>query len=128
MRMQILLAVALPALLLVPSTVTGQEVGDAVTFTGCLAQEEDDGVVEYLLQGVDPEATEATEIELIPAEEIDLAPHVGHTVQITGVAVADDDEDGHAEEEHEEEHEDEEHELHIRVTGMEHVSASCEGG
>lgn len=129
MRAQILLAAAFTALLLFPFRVAGQEVGAAVTLTGCLAQEEDEGGIEYLLEHVAADATSATEIELIPAEGVSLAPHVGHTVEVTGVVVADEDEAGEVEEADPSEPEDDDaHELHIRVTALEHRSATCEGG
>ena len=101
-----------------------QEVGDALTATGCLAQD-DDGEPEFVLaNALRGEATVA-EIDLGAAEGVALAPHVGHTVEITGVVIADDDED--EDEEEGEEEEGDENELHARVTAMSHVAASCEG-
>lgn len=123
-------ALALGALALAaaaPSAAAAQEPGQAITLTGCLAQEEDDDGVEYLLQHVDPAATTATEIELVPEPELDLAPHVGHQVEITGVVIADDEDDAEEVEEDEPEDEDE-NELHIRVSGMRHIAATCGGG
>ncbi|HSR41936.1 MAG TPA: hypothetical protein VLL48_07185 [Longimicrobiales bacterium] len=105
-----------------------QTVGETVRLTGCLAQDEDDGETEYLLEhavNAMGEDVSATEIELIPGGGVNLAPHVGHTVEVSGAVVADDEEDEGEETEMEDE---DENELHIRVRELGHVSASCRGG
>lgn len=105
--------------------VHAQAVGESLTLTGCLAHDEDDDEREYLLEhAVSAMGAEASagEIELIPGEGVDMGPHVGHTVEVSGTVVADDDED------EEEEMEEDENELHLRVTELAHVSASCRGG
>ncbi len=90
----------------------GQEVGEDITLAGCLVQEDGDGdEVEFLLENVTGAAVTAEEIELVPAEGVNLAPHVGHMVEVSGVVIADDDED--------------ENELHIRVTRLGHRATSC---
>ena len=56
----------------------GQEVGQPITLAGCLVQEDDDGdEVEFLLDNVTGPAAAAEEIELVPAEGVELAAHVG---------------------------------------------------
>lgn len=100
-----------------------QEIGDELTATGCLAQD-DDGEDEFVLRNAEVGETVIAEIDLMPAEGVALAPHVGHTVEITGVVIADDDEDEEAEEEGDED----ENELDARVTAMSHVAASCDAG
>ncbi|MDX1394998.1 MAG: hypothetical protein R3195_11425 [Gemmatimonadota bacterium] len=105
--------------------VVAQEVGEAVTITGCLAQS-DDGEMEFILQnGMIGEETIA-EIDLIPAEGVNVAPHVGHTVSVTGVVVAET-EDMANEPEDDEENDDMD-DLHVRVDELGHVAPSCEGG
>ncbi len=100
----------------------GQEVGQSITLTGCLVQEDDDGAeVEFLLENVSGAEVTAEEIELVPAEGVNLAGHVGHTVEVSGVVIADDDED----EEAQEDEDDDENELHIRVTRLGHRATSC---
>ena len=98
-----------------------QEIGEVISITGCLSQEEDDGHVEYVLADSD---LEVEEIVLVPGEGIAMGAHVGHTVQVTGVVVADDEEEH---EEGEEEGEHDEDELHVRVAELGHVAASCDG-
>ncbi len=94
----------------------GQEVGEDITLAGCLVQEDGDGdEVKFLLQNVTGAEVAAEKIELVPAEGVNLAPHVGHMVEVSGVVIADDDEDEH----------DDENELHIRVARLGHRAASC---
>lgn len=131
--------IVLPGLLLlavaVPRPIAAQEVGESVVVTGCLAQEEDDEGIEFLLEHAAGELASFAEIELMPDEGVDLSAHVGHTVEVTGVVVADDDEDEEAAEAEEVEMEEEaemaeegdENELHVRVTGLAHVAATCGG-
>jgi hypothetical protein len=122
MRTKIMITATLAALILAPWDAAGQAPGDTVTLTGCLAQEEGEADAGFILQGVDSEITEATRIELSADEEVDLAPHVGHTVEISGVAVA-----APAEEIDPEMPEaPEENALHIQVAALQHVEASCE--
>jgi tRNA A37 methylthiotransferase MiaB len=106
-----------------------QDAEESIVVTGCLAQEEDGEEVEYLLENVAGELAAASEIEVIPGEGVALSDHVGHTVEVTGVVVADDDEDEAGEAEQEADEEAEATEVHIRATGLSHVAASCaEGG
>ncbi len=109
---RIVLVLALIVFALIDAGPTaGQEVGQTITLTGCLVQEDDDGEVEFLLENVSGAEVTAEEIELVPAEGVNLAGHVGHTVEVSGVVIADDDED--------------ENELHIRVTRLGHRATSC---
>lgn len=101
-----------------------QEIGDELSATGCLAQD-DDGEGEFVLRNARVGESAVAEIDLVPAEDVTLAPHVGHTVEIAGVVIADADEDDDMEEGETEESGDE---LHARVTAMSHVAASCDGG
>ena len=98
----------------------GQEVGQSITLTGCLVQEDGDGdEVEFLLENVSGAEVTAEEIELVPAEGVNLAPHVGHMVEVSGVVIADDDED------EDEDDEDDDNDLHIRVARLGHQATSC---
>ena len=100
----------------------GQEVGDSITLTGCLVQEDGDGgEVEFLLENVSGAEVTAEEIELVPAEGVNLAPHVGHTVEVSGVVISDDDEAEHEDEDED----DDENDLHIRVDRLGHQATSC---
>ena len=72
-----------------PGIAAAQEVGQSVTVTGCLAQEDEGGETEFLLENTD---WKANEVELMAAEGVNLAPHVGHTVEVGGTIVGDDDE------------------------------------
>lgn len=105
---------------------SAQAVGESVTMTGCLAEDDDGG--EYELRGVSDDVTSAEEIELMAAEGVNLANHVGHTVEAIGTVVADDDEDGDdgADDDDMEEMADEDDDLHVRVTTLNHVAASCD--
>ena len=103
---------------------TAQEVGQTVTITGCLAQSDEDGEMEFILEnGMLGDRTIA-EIDLIPAEGVNVAPHVGHTVSVTGVVVAEPDEMANEEED---EDADDMEEIHVRVDQLGHVSPSCGG-
>ncbi len=102
----------------------GQDVGDSITLVGCLVQSEDGEHVEFGLENVEGDMVEGQEIELTAGDGVNFAPHVGHTVEITGVVMADDDDED--EEEHEEEGEDDDgDELPIRVDNVGHKAASC---
>lgn len=132
-RIGLLLGISLIALTHV-DVLSAQEVGQTADLTGCLAQEDEAGETEFMLENVGD--SQAGEIELTAAEGVNLQPHVGHTVEVSGTVVSDDDEgaendDGEAEMEDEadeaEEAEgmDEDGDLHIRVTKLTHLAASC---
>lgn len=129
------LVTTLAAILLVApglSPAAAQEAGQELSLTGCLAQEAEESgememEMEYLLEQVTGEGIMADEAELVAGEGVDLAPHVGHTVEVTGTVI-DEDEDEGAVQEGEEEEEMEEDHLHLRVTGLRHISASCDQG
>jgi hypothetical protein len=104
-----------------------QDVGETVSITGCLAQEDDDGESELVLTNGAMGETMFEEVDLIPGEGVNAAPHVGHTVEVTGVVIEDPDEADEAEEDEAEEDDDDDG-LHVRVTGLRHVAGSCEGG
>jgi hypothetical protein len=116
-----------------PGIAAAQEVGQSVTLTGCLAQEDEGGETEFLLENTD---WEADEVELMATEGVNLAPHVGHTVEVGGTIVGDDDEgyeddDGEAgmqgeADEADDEGMDEDGDLHIGVTKLTHLAASCD--
>lgn len=97
-----------------------QEADQELTLTGCLAQESGEGEeAEFVLSHLTGTDIMAETVELIPGEDINLEPHVGHTVEVTGTVAADDAEEGMAEES------EEESELHLEVTALSHVAASC---
>ena len=90
----------------------GQEVGESITLAGCLVQEDGDGdEVEFRLENATGAEVAAEKIELVPAEGVNLAGHVGHTVEVSGVVIEADDEH--------------ENELHIRVARLGHRATSC---
>lgn len=113
------------------TSVGAQEVGQEVTLTGCLAQEEeemgDEMEREFLLKQVTGMDVEAEVVELLPEEGVNLTPHVGHTVEVAGTVVSDDHEEME-EGEMDEEGMDEGDELHIRVSKLSHMAASCQEG
>lgn len=122
MRRIVLALVMIVFALIDAGPTAGQEVGESITLAGCLVQEDGDGdEVEFLLENVMGAEVAAEEIELVPAEGVNLAGHVGHTVEVSGVVIADDDED----EEEQEDEDDDENELHIRVVRLGHRSTSC---
>lgn len=107
-----------------------QEMGATVDMKGCLASESEGGETEYLLENV--AGVDANEIELTANEGVNLAPHVGHTVEVRGTVASDDDEgaeDDDAAEMEEEAGEaegmDEDGDLHVTVTKLTHLAASC---
>lgn len=101
---------------------TAQEVGQELTLTGCLAQETEEGEdAEFTLGQLSGADIAAETAELLPGEDVDLAPHVGHTVEVTGTVAGSDDEGM-------EEEGEEENELHLNVTGLRHIEASCPSG
>lgn len=107
---------------------TAQEVGQELTLSGCLAQEAAEGEqAEYTLSQLSGADIAAETVELIPGEDVDLAPHVGHTVEVTGTVAEGDAGEGMSEE-GEQESEAEENELHLNVTGLRHIEASCPSG
>lgn len=101
---------------------TAQEAAQELTFTGCLAEAPDDAEVEYVLQGITGAEMDAEKVHLVAGEGVDLAPHVGHTVEITGTVEHTDAEmEGEGEEKAS-------GGTVVHVTGMSHVSASCSSG
>lgn len=113
-----------------PGHAAAQEMGATVDMKGCLASESEGGETEYLLEHV--AGTEADEIELTAAEGVNLSPHVGHTVEIQATVTGDDEEgaednDGTEMEEGAGEAEgmDEDGDLHVMVTKLTHLAASC---
>lgn len=115
---------------------TAQEAHPTVTLTGCLAQDDDDEEVEYELEGVDGDAVGTDEVELSAGEGVDLAAHVGHRVEATGMVIGGDlgmdhdadDEAAGADDEAYDGEGDEEEDAYVYVTKLSHVAASCESG
>lgn len=108
-----------------------QEAGQELTLTGCLAQETDDAEPEFVLRNLTGQDMEIDEMDLVPGEGVNLSPHVGHTVEVTGTVVAESEHGEMMEHEGEMEHEDEmehEGEMALQVTSMTHISATCEEG
>lgn len=104
----------------------GQDVGDAITLVGCLVHSEDGEEMEFSLENVEGDTAGGHEIELTAGEGVNFTPHVGHTVEITGVIMTDDEDEHEGDDEDEDEHEDQdEDELHIRVDNLGHKAASC---
>lgn len=102
--------------------------GETVTLAGCLQTADEPGTFELdpvteASQGVDTGA-----VELVPADEVDLSAHVGHEVRITGEKM----DTAGAHDEGDERGYDAENtglgtgeKLHVKVTELEHVSATC---
>ncbi len=115
--MLILAVVAFAAVDVGPAT--AQEAAQDLTLTGCLAEAPDDAEAKYVLQGITGAEIDAEKVHLVAGEGIDLAPHVGHTVEITGAVKADASAmEGEGEEKASPG-------TVVHVTGMSHVSASC---
>jgi hypothetical protein len=89
-----------------------------VTVTGCLGKGDEEGVFEL------SHATggDADDYELIPGKGVDLTPHLGHKVQITGEQASEPDERGRASED---EDEDDSALTHLKVSSLKHISAQC---
>lgn len=109
---------------------TAQEAAHpTVALTGCLAQEDNDGEAEFVLREIEDDAVSENEVELSAADGVNLAPHVGHTVEATGMMI-DEDMDGDtddAEEDHPDV-DDADYVRYVYVTKLSHISASCESG
>lgn len=107
---------------------SAQEAHPTVALTGCLA-EADDGDVEFMLRGVESDEIADDEVELSTGEGVNLAPHVGHTVEATGLVIgAEMDGDmGDAEGDHPDV-DDANDGRYVYVTELSHIAASCEGG
>jgi hypothetical protein len=118
-------AIAL-ALAAVPLSLSAQDekeaaqkkAGGSHSMTGCLAK---GGADAYKLTNV--EGTGPKEVEIVGmAKGVDLAPHVGHKVTITGTAVA---AKAAAKAEGEKDVKKEAGEHHMRITAVKMVSATC---
>lgn len=97
-----------------PGHVSAQDAGQALSLTGCLAQEtDDDGETTFILADLVDAEISAETVVLIPGEDVNLNPHVGHTVEATGTV---------AEEEADEDAVDK---LHLHVIALSHIAASC---
>lgn len=130
MRKLLLVPAVLLLGVILPDGAAAQQAEEPVSFTGCLAQEDHDGKAEYLLKNVAGE-TSMDQIELAAAKGVDLAPHVGHTVKATGMLTADhenagDEEMAEMDDEDEGAVEDQSEHVVLKVTGISHVSASCD--
>ena len=102
-----------------------QEAADELVLTGCLAQETDEGETEFILRNISSEAIDAAEVDLVPGEDMDLSPHVGHTVEITGAIIPEAEDEMGMEEEADTE---EEGEVVLQVKAMSHIAATCSEG
>lgn len=138
------LSLAIVALVTVPLMVAAvsctSAMGDTVTLTGCLQLGDEAGTFELDPVTESSEEIDARALELVPADDLDLSAHVGHEVRVTGEKM---DAEGAHEEGYEEEgyagetgaeatgagrtaaHEGQE--LHVKVTELEHISATCTG-
>lgn len=103
-----------------------------VTLTGCLAQDDDDGETGFELEGIASDAIDGDEVELSAGQGVNLAPHVGHTVEVTGMVITAEMASrmgamNDAPEDHPDvEGEGDDDENYVYVTSMSHVAASCE--
>ena len=102
-----------------------------VTLTGCLAQADDDGETGYELTGIDSDAIDGDAVELSAGQGVNLAPHVGHTVDITGMIITAEMASQMGAMNAPEDHPDmedagDDDESYVYVTSMSHVAASCE--
>lgn len=92
------------------SAVGAQEVEQEVTLTGCLAEETEGDEIGYVLTPIEGQDVDVDieALTLVAGEDVNLAPHVGHTVEATGEWMAHG--DGPA----------------LRVTRLGHLSATCD--
>lgn len=127
MRKLILILGVLAFAALDPASATAQEVGQELTLQGCLVEETDDAEAEYVLQGIAGDAIDADQLDLVPAEGVEIGAHAGHTVEVSGSVVAETDE-GETETQEEGDEEDNDDELALQVTRLSHVAASCSDG
>ncbi len=131
MRKLAALFLALAFLGLDAGLATAQEAAHpTVALTGCLAQADgEDDDAGFVLESVDDEAISSDRVALAAADGVNLAPHVGHTVEATGMMIeegmTDDMED--ADEDHPD-MDDVEDASYVHVTSLSHISASCESG
>lgn len=114
---------------------TAQDAGAAhptVTLTGCLAQDDDDGETEFVLEGIESDAIDGDRVELSAGQGVNFTPHVGHTVDITGMVITAEmasqmgGMDGAEEHPDVDDDGDDDDESYVYVTEMSHVAASCE--
>lgn len=110
-----------------PASVRAQEAGQELTLRGCLVAQTDDAGTKYALQGITDAPVDVDHMDLVPAEGVDISAHQGHTVEVSGTVVAENDE-GAAETQEEGDEEDSEHELALQVTALTHIAASCSDG
>lgn len=108
---------------------TAQEAAHpTVALTGCLAQADDDDAAGFVLEGVDDEAISSDWVALTAADGVNLAPHVGHTVEATGMMIEGGmgDDMGDAGDEHPDVDAVDD-DSYVYVTSLSHIAASCEG-
>ena len=107
---------------------SAQDVGETVTLTGCLVQEDaeegEEEEVDFHL------VFEDEEVGLEAEADVNLGAHAGHTVELTGEVAMEDEEKGAEADEAEEAEkaEDVEEKLHLLVSELRHISASCDEG
>jgi hypothetical protein len=126
MRKLILILGVLALAALDPASVRAQETGQELTLRGCLVAQTDDAGTKYVLQGIGDAGIDADHVDLVPAEGVQIGAHAGHTVEVSGTAIAERAESAETQEEGDEE--DSDHELALQVTELTHIAASCAEG
>jgi hypothetical protein len=112
-------ALALAAIPLAADAVAQKKGGGSHSMTGCLQKGNDAKM--YKLTNV--EGTGPKEVEIVgTAKDVDLAPHVGHKVTITGTTVS---ASAAAKAEGEKDVKKEKGEHHMRITAVKMISATC---
>lgn len=104
----------------------GKAKGKGMTMTGCLKSGTESNT--FMLTNVtgDTKGKMASDYELIPDAGVNLKPHVGHKVEITGTRMS----TGAAmkaegKSKKKGEMKEEAHERHIKVTAVKHIAPTC---
>ena len=119
MRLGIFVPIAMAGLLVLPAGARAQSVGDAITVTGCLTRENDDGEASFEFDEVTEPHQALDEVELVPSPGLVLDDHVGHVIRVSGFVIPDED-DKQGDED------DDEDEITVRVTRVAHVLGQCD--
>ena len=115
----IIVALFVAALSAAPAA--AQEAGEQLTLTGCLAQDTTEMGSDFVLEKVASDEIDAAKVPLVPVEGVEMAPHVGHEVEVSGVVAVEPKDGGIAEEQTFAPRGD----WTLRVMELTHIAASC---
>lgn len=119
----IIIALTVAALGVAPAA--AQELGDKLTLTGCLAQDTVEMEPGFVLENVASDEVDAGSVPLVPTGELDMSPHVGHTVEVSGVVAA---QPAEGQAQQGEEPAPAAGEWILRVMELSHIAATCPEG